>query len=157
MNHLSAIATQAPSTMGPRLRAEVERQLLIDLAYHGVSVRNCYFDWSEVSPEGHATRHLDGELQNWSGVQVRRETGELVAAGWIDFVHGGGDLPLFVFWDLLHIEGEAGLGRGKEDPGIPIHVWKKLPDLTKSALIQGSDDTFWRSDPLVASWARTRK
>src|SRR5688572_9110193 len=87
--------------MGPKLRLEVERQLLCDLARYGVEVKGLTVDWSDTCPEGHTTTFLDGTLENWSGVRVWTKGGTLVAEGWLDFVHGGGSNPLFVFWDFL--------------------------------------------------------
>jgi hypothetical protein len=64
--------------MGPRLRAEVERQLLEDLQrYYNESTSNLTLDWSNPCPEGHTTEYLDGwmEFLNINGtnfLKVRR-------------------------------------------------------------------------------------
>jgi len=58
--------------MGPRLRAEAERQLLHDFHryYHG-NMDNLAIDWSDTCPEGHTTEYLDGRLEDWSGVRMK--------------------------------------------------------------------------------------
>ena len=84
--------------MGALRDAEVERQLIADLAHYGITQA---VDWSRGVQEGHCTRYLDGKLESESNLGVKSSDGELIAAGWMDFIHGGGDLPLFVFWLLL--------------------------------------------------------
>jgi hypothetical protein len=41
--------------MGPQLRAEVEQQLMSDLAYYGVASADLWIDWSDACQEGHCT------------------------------------------------------------------------------------------------------
>jgi hypothetical protein len=88
------------SAMGPQLRAYVEHQLLTDLQFYGVPTVGLSFDWSNPCQEGHVTRYLDGMLEEMSDVGVNRSDGTPVAEGWLDFIHGGGDAPLFVFLAL---------------------------------------------------------
>src|SRR5262249_41047189 len=89
--------------MGPLLLAEVERQLLADLAHYGVLSSDLTIDWSDACQEGHCTRFLDGNLEELSDIAVVTSDGETVAAGWLDFVHGGESFPLFVFWLFLDV------------------------------------------------------
>jgi len=92
---------QIVAEMGDRLRREVERQLLLDLEHYrpGSPGEKLTIDWSNP---GHCTDFLGGSLESMSDVVVRCSDGKVVADGWIDFVHGGGDgLPLFVFWLFL--------------------------------------------------------
>jgi len=135
---------------GRQVRAEVERQLLADLQHYGL--RQCTLDWSETSAEGHKSAFLDGHLENWSGLQVIDKLGEVVAAGWMDFIHREGtDHEPVVYWAYLHVL-ESGQGYGKEDPGIPIHVWKKLPEEMKQWC---ASQTQWKNDPLVQAWKKS--
>jgi hypothetical protein len=111
--------------MGPHLRAEVEKQLLNDFQrYSDEQSNDLAIDWSDTCPEGHDTEYLDGWLENWSDVWVVNAQGERIAWGWIDFIHGGGDHPLFVFWHYLHFE------ENTQDVvrahGIPQHIWESL-------------------------------
>src|SRR5262245_31928385 len=117
--------------MGPMLRAEVERQLLEDLLHYQVGVVNPIFDWSEICIEGHATRYLDGEMENWSGITVLDSVGQTIADGWMEFIHGGGDNPLFVFWEFLTIYENGKQREAKRQPGIPRHIWEELPETSK--------------------------
>jgi hypothetical protein len=79
--------------MGPQLRAHVERQLLDDLTHYGISRSDLVIDWTQTCGEGHCTSHLDGNLEELSRVRVFAPGEELVAEGWMDFVHGGDHFP----------------------------------------------------------------
>ncbi len=93
-----------PDYMGPRLRAEVERQLFKDFQRYSDELSDdLAINWSDICPEGHVTEYLDGWLENWSDVWIVTAQGERIAWGWIDFIHGGGDNPLFVFWYYLYV------------------------------------------------------
>lgn len=142
--------------MGPRLRAEVQRQLLKDFQrYSKESADNLSMDWSETCPEGHATVYLDGWLENWSEVRVINVQDEIIASGWIDFIHGGGDNPLYVFWYYLHF-GEGGSEVVKAH-GIPRHIWESLPESTKDLCLKAdSYDNAWCNDPLVLEWGKQK-
>ncbi len=116
------------SAMGPQLRAYVEHQLLTDLQFYGVPTVGLSFDWSNPCQEGHVTRYLDGMLEEMSDVGVNRSDGTPVAEGWLDFIHGGGDAPLFVFWLFLRLrEGDA---------------WRKVKG---QATIPGMSGSDWRT------------
>ena len=138
--------------MGPQLRAEVERQLLNDFQrYSDEQSADLAIDWSHTCPEGHTTEYLDGCLEDWSDVWVVNAQGERIAWGWIDFIHGGGANPLFVFWYFLR------LGEGAEElvqaHGIPQHIWENLPESSKDLCLKSEAyDAAWRNDPLVLQW-----
>jgi len=98
--------------MGPQLRAYVEHQLLTDLQFYGVPTVGLSFDWSNPCQEGHVTRYLDGMLEEMSDVGVNRSDGTPVAEGWLDFIHGGGDAPLFVCLFFSGLANLAGVRPG---------------------------------------------
>ena len=145
-----------PNHMGPRLRAEVERQLLLDFQHYAHEQSDhLAIDWSDTCSEGHATAYLDGWVENWSDVWVVNAQGKRIAWGWIEFIHGGGDHPLFVFWHYLHF------GENTEDVvqvrGIPQHIWDRLPESTKDLCLQSETyDAKWGNDPLVLQWRHQR-
>ncbi len=138
--------------MGPLLRAEVERQLLNDFQRYAQEQSDTLaIDWSDTCPEGHTAVFLDGELENWSDAWVVNLKGERIAWGWIEFVHGGGDNPLFVFWHYLHF------GKDSEDVvqthNIPKHIWERLPESSKDLCMKsGEYDSKWSKDPQVIQW-----
>lgn len=139
--------------MGPRLQKEAEEQLLKDLAAYGIEPAGLSIDWSEACPEGHCTKALDGELEDLSEVSVINGEGDPVAAGWMDFIHGGGGSPLFVFWSTLSLFKNGEWSRIKEEPHIPQHVWGRLPDATRRLCAAGGgDDARWAEDPTVVAW-----
>jgi hypothetical protein len=141
------------SEMGDRLRCEVERQLLLDLEHY----RRCSLneqltiDWSNPCQEGHCTDIQGGRLESMSDVTVRRADGTVIADGWIDFVHGGGDLPLFVFWLFLDlVDAHGRLLHVKKDAALPLHVWHKLSPVSKNACaVRDCYDARWKDDPIV--------
>lgn len=68
---------------------------------------------------------MDGSLENFSGIFLYDNNDNLVAEGWMDFVHSG---DFFIaYWKFLSVfEG------GKEivykgEPGIPDHIWNLIP------------------------------
>lgn len=122
-------------TMGPQLRLEVERQLFEDLQMYSTNTKNLHIDWSETIPEGHVTYYLDGYLEDWSSIGVLDSENKLVASGWIEFIHQGGNNPLFVFWQQLRLfkDNKNALVFGF---GVPDHIWIKLTDDLKSWVSQ---------------------
>src|SRR2546423_15242202 len=110
LEHLGATAV-----MGPLLQKEVEAQLLADLAHYGVVEQGLRIDWSSSCQEGHCTQAVDGNLEELSSVLVQNARSEAVAEGWMDFVHGGGANPLFVFWLFLSILREGKWVKIKRD------------------------------------------
>src|SRR5262249_42160878 len=150
MEHLGESAR-----MGPILRAEVEKQLLADLAHYGMSGSDSTIDWSEACGEGHCTRYLDGNLEELSGLAVVTSGGEPVAEGWFDFVHGGDGFPLFVFWLFLSVRVNGEWKKSKAEPVIPAHIWDCLPDESREACCkEGVYDVRWSKDPTVVAWKR---
>jgi len=143
--------------MGPKLRAEVERQLLVDLQFYNVKIEGLAIDWSESCLEGHRTDYLDGDLEEWSGIAVVDSQNNIVAHGWIDFIHGGSDNPLFVFWEVLYLVNNNQNIEVREGFNIPQHVWDKLPESSKDlCVISDKYDARWCKDPLVIKWKATR-
>jgi hypothetical protein len=150
MQHLGETAR-----MGPLLLAEVERQLLADLEHYGVSRPGLKIDWSDACGEGHCTRYLDGNPEELSSIAVVGSNEAAVAEGWFDFVHGGDDYPLYVFWLFLSIHVNDEWKKVKGEPVIPEHVWDRLPDQSKEACCkEGAYDARWSRDPKVIAWRR---
>ncbi|MCC6524476.1 MAG: hypothetical protein IT373_17605 [Polyangiaceae bacterium] len=147
--------------MSAPLRLEVERQLLVDLAHHrpGSVDSGLVLDWSNPCQEGHQTEFLGGILESMSDVAVRNASGATVAEGWIDFIHGGGTLPLVVFWLFLELADGSDRQRSvKSGPEIPEHVWAKLSDESRdSCTVEGRYDAAWSRDPRVVEWKRRRR
>ena len=145
--------------MGEALRAAVERQLIADFLHHcstpdGDKLR---LDWSDVCQEGHVTECFGGRLEDLSNVGICDEAGILIGAGWIDFIHGGGDHPLFVFWSQLSVRDGEGWREVKKGFAIPEHVWDRLPESSKDACaVETQYDSRWSTDPLVIAWRRAR-
>jgi len=116
--------------MGPKLKSEVENQLLKDLEFYKISKDILKFDWSESCIEGHAANVLDGAVENFSGISVFDHSDNLVADGWMEFINEG---ELFiVYWEFVTTwDGNKKL-KEKKEVGLPNHIWKKLPDEIKS-------------------------
>ncbi len=144
--------------MGPELLAHVERELLLDLRHYGVSTEGFSFDWSNPCQEGHRTEFLDGHLEEMSDVRVIDRIGRPQAQGWIDFVHGAPDAPLVVFWLYLRVWAGDSWRRLRDEPTLPVHVWRSLPDRSKElCATQGKYDARWSKDPLVTAWRTQRR
>lgn len=151
LDHLSTSAV-----MGPLLQKEVESQLLNDLLPYGIDPHGLEIDWSNACQEGHCTHALDGKLEELSSVAVITDEGKVVAEGWMDFIHGGGENPLFVFWLSLNVLRQDKWQKIKEEPHIPAHIWSRLPESTKRICARTTEyDARWKNDPLVISWRRT--
>lgn len=143
--------------MGPLLRKEVEFQLLKDLTPYGVDPNGLAIDWSPSCVEGHRTRVLDGELENFSGINVVDSNGQIVAEGWMEFIHSGGANPLFAFWEFLTVNQNGKRVVVKGTKGIPRHVWAALPEVTKDLCLKTNEyDGAWGNDPLVLDWKKSR-
>lgn len=112
--------------MGPQLRALVEKQLLEDLKHYSASPKYLKFDWSESCIEGHDTSFLDGHVENFSGIAIFDDNDELIAEGWMEFVHEGNFF--LAYWDYLTIWENDKKVFDKRRPGIPDHVWVQIPD-----------------------------
>lgn len=116
--------------MGPKLKSEVEYQLLNDLKFYQINEDDLKFDWSESCIEGHNPNILDGTVENFSGISVFDCSDSLIAEGWMEFIH---ESDLFiVYWEFVTTwDGNKKL-KEKKAVGLPNHIWKKLPDKTKS-------------------------
>jgi hypothetical protein len=151
LDHLPTTAS-----MGPLLQKEVESQLLNDLLHYGIDPTGLSIDWSHAIQEGHCTRAIDGNLEELSSVAAIDSNGTVVADGWMDFIHGGGDNPLFIFWLFLYDLRNGERKKVKERPTIPMHIWSRLPEATKNLLATSEKhDRKWKRDPLVKSWKPT--
>jgi hypothetical protein len=116
--------------MGQQLRHLVEQQLLRDLQLYGIETTGWQFDWSESCGEGHSSYHLDGYLENYSGIALYNSNDAAVADGWVDFIHEGSFF--LAYWQFLNVctlDVYEGTGRAapKSRPGIPDHVWQQIP------------------------------
>lgn len=118
--------------MGPKLRKFVEKQLLQDLSFYtpDLEINELNFDWSESCIEGHDLDFLDGSLENFSGITIFNKKNELVAEGWMEFVHAGNNF-MIIYWDFISIVVNKKLVDIKTKPGIPEHIWKIIPEEIK--------------------------
>lgn len=143
--------------MGPRLQKLVEDQLLNDLHTYGVNPHVLTIDWSDACGEGHCTDVLDGDLEELSSIVVVDPADQPTAEGWMDFIHGGGENPLFVFWLYLRVNRNGAWHEVKNRPYIPAHVWSRLPEDSKRLCTKSdSYDARWKDDPLVVAWSRSQ-
>src|SRR5436853_7585831 len=87
-------------------------------------------------------------LEEMSDVGVNRSDGTPVAEEWLDFIHGGGDAPLVVFWLFLRLrEGDA-WRKVKGQATIPRHVWERLSDHSRDVCTSETTyDARWSGDP----------
>lgn len=115
--------------MGPRLKTLVETQLLADLGNYIMTIDNLRFDWSDSCIEGHDTIYLDGQLENFSGIAVFNLDSQLIAEGWMDFVHEGNFF--LAYWDFVTIWQDNKKTFEKANSGIPDHIWQQIPDHIK--------------------------
>ena len=119
--------------MGPELRNIVEQQLIEDLKNYGINQKELHFDWSESCIEGHRTRHLDGSVENFSGISVYDDRVNLVAHGWMNFIH---EKDFFLaYWEFVTTWNKDKQLADKKDPGIHDHIWKRIPDDIKPGLL----------------------
>lgn len=111
--------------MGINLKLEVERQLSEDLKCYGINHDDYKFDWSDCCIEGHRTQYLDGAVENFSSIMVFNANDELVADGWMEFIHE--DDVFIVYWEFLDkYENDQELIL-KSKCGIPLHIYEKIP------------------------------
>ncbi|QNK58901.1 hypothetical protein [Paenibacillus sp. PAMC21692] len=109
-------------TMGPRLKCEVERQLILDLNhYHPFSVE-LRFDWSYSCIEGKCMDYLDGSLDRFSSISVYDAEGEMVCDGWMDFLYVQENDQLIVYWEYLDIYIDETMVEAKTTTGVPEHI-----------------------------------
>lgn len=116
--------------MGPKLRSLVEAQLTEDLQQYGVLGVDLKFDWSDSCVEGHRSKHLDGFVENFSGISVFNATDDLVADGWMEFIHEGDFFR--AYWEFVRTwNGDRKLME-KKDVGIPAHILKLIPEVIRT-------------------------
>ncbi|SFD72834.1 hypothetical protein SAMN05216378_1166 [Paenibacillus catalpae] len=85
--------------MGEKLKSEVVRQLSEDLKFYGIIQSEYRFDWSDCCIEGHLTKYLDGAVENFSNIMVFNANDELIADGWMEFIHE--DDIFIAYWEFL--------------------------------------------------------
>jgi hypothetical protein len=129
--------------MGPELRRFVERQLVADLNQYlsadcVIKSTDVHFDWSDSCVEGHRSRWLDGEIENFSGVAIRNHRQELVAEGWMEFIETEGSLE--VFWWFLR-GGDDYAIQDKNSNHVPEHIWARIGDDVRSLWSRFAPDT----------------
>jgi hypothetical protein len=120
------------SSMGPQLRQLVEKQLSNDLENYGIKNRELKFDWSDSCIEGHVTKYLNGSVENYSGICVFSSQNELLAEGWMEFIHQ--DNFFLAYWDLVTTWNADKKLSEKKDIGIPKHIWNLIPNNIKPKL-----------------------
>ncbi|MFB5284678.1 hypothetical protein [Peribacillus sp. Hz7] len=116
------------SIMGPKLRKLVEQQLCDDLKVYGIMGNKFKFDWSESCIEGHDTAYLDGEVENFSGINIFNEKDEHIAEGWMEFIHEPTYNFFIAYWEFLRF---FDLGKEiniKDKVGIPLHIFNEIPE-----------------------------
>jgi hypothetical protein len=119
-------------SMGPNLRNKVEEQLSNDLMEYGLNEDVYKFDWSESCVEGKRANYWDGAVQNFSGIAVFNVNDEIVAEGWMEFIHDKSVNFFIAFWEYLHFINNDGEVVGvKKERGVPAHVMNKLPLSTR--------------------------
>ncbi|GAA4362978.1 hypothetical protein GCM10023185_31340 [Hymenobacter saemangeumensis] len=121
------------SEMPPQLRELVEQQLTADLRHYGIDEPTVKFDWSQSCIEGHDAGHLDGRLENYSGIGIFDAANQWIAEGWMEFVQT--DSFLLVYWEFLDLVQGSRLKPVKFKPGIPEHVWQQIPEELHSAFV----------------------
>lgn len=116
--------------MKERLRKEVERQLSDDIKHYGINNEILKYDWSESCIEGRCSKVFDSYIDNFSDIKVFNSMDEIIAEGWIDFIHEEQYDLLIVYWDQLNLYVN---GKQKEVKrfGIPDYIYQKLPDVLK--------------------------
>jgi hypothetical protein len=113
-------------SMGPKLRHVVEEQLSTDLKNYFIDTPGLKFDWSDSCIEGKSTDYLDGSIDCYSSIYVFDNNDNLVADGWMEFIHDGNFF--LVYWDMVTTYHMDKVLADKKTPGIPDHIWAKIPD-----------------------------
>ncbi|NIK76417.1 hypothetical protein FHS15_001542 [Paenibacillus castaneae] len=117
-------------SMGPKLRNEVERQLVRDLNHYHIFSGELRFDWSESCIEGKCLNYLDGSLDRYSGIMLYNAEDVLVADGWMDFLYEEDTDLLFVYWHYLDIVIDGVGVRARFGGRVPQHINKLLAKKT---------------------------
>jgi hypothetical protein len=113
--------------MVENLRRAVEKQLSDDIRHYGINNEILKYDWSESVIEGRCAKVFDGHIDNFSGIRVFNSMDEIIAEGWIDFIHEA-KYDLFIcYWDQLDLY-EDEIPREVKKFGIPGYIFNKLSD-----------------------------
>ncbi|NOU99318.1 hypothetical protein [Paenibacillus planticolens] len=115
--------------MGIKLKSEVERQLIEDLKWYGIIQSEYRFDWSDCCIEGHRTKYLDGEVENFSSIMVFNANDESVADGWMEFIHE--DDVFIAYWEFVDKYQDGQEIALKSACGIPLHIYNQFPEQLK--------------------------
>ena len=113
------------SSMGTKLRNLVEQHLLNDLKFYGIVKNEFRFDWSDSCIEGHSTHYLDGSVENFSGIAVFDAEDNLMANGWMEFIHENNFF--LAYWEFVTIWNNDKKLAEKKEMGIPAHVLEQIP------------------------------
>jgi hypothetical protein len=114
--------------MGEQLKDFVEKELVKDLSFYNVSLKEYRFDWSASCIEGKCINYLGGTTDIYSGIKIFDENDNFVVEGWMEFIYDSAEDKLIVYWDLLDIMAEGKLERKKKF-GIPQHIFDKLSSI----------------------------
>jgi hypothetical protein len=114
-------------SMGPKLKKLVEDMLIADLKHYHIDNEKLKFDWSQSCIEGKSTKYLDGSLDRYSGIAVFDNQDNLVADGWMEFIHENDFF--IVFWDTVTTIDPYKSFKTLADKkiGIPKHIWTQIP------------------------------
>jgi hypothetical protein len=128
--------------MGPELRSLVERHLVEDLKFYGID-KELHFDWSDSCIEGHDTNYLDGSLENFSGIAVFDNHENLVADGWMEFIHEG-DFFL-AYWNYVTTwESDKKLGWHYKSQNDKCELDKKYSQSELYLITEGTNTSLFR-------------
>lgn len=110
-----------------KLRKEVERQLTQDIRYYGINNDILKYDWSESIIEGRCSKVFDSYISNFSDIRVFNYMDEIIAEGWIDFIHEAKYDLFIVYWDQLDLY-DNGVPKEVKKFGMPDYIFNKLSD-----------------------------
>lgn len=115
-------------SMGSKLKKLVEDMLITDLKHYHLDNEKLKFDWSQSCIEGKSTNYLDGSLDRYSGIAVYDDQDNLIADGWMEFIHENDFF--IVYWDTVttinpYKSFEILADKKK---GIPEHIWTIIPN-----------------------------
>ncbi|MCR8656712.1 hypothetical protein [Paenibacillus endoradicis] len=111
--------------MGPKLRAEVEKQLLLDLKHYINLEKELFFDWSESCIEDKRIQYLDGAVENFSGISLYDSEDQQILEGWMNFYFNKETNMFIVYWDCLD-DLQSGIEIELKDFGMPEHVKRQI-------------------------------
>ncbi|MFA7484146.1 MAG: ankyrin repeat domain-containing protein [Vulcanimicrobiota bacterium] len=119
-------------------QAEMERQLTLDLAHHGLP--HYGIAWQDAVGIGE-TLQVRGEPLRPFKVPLCDAQGQVVGRGSVDFVVLTVDLAFRAFWTEL----DSPEYRLAKLSSIPRHVWERLDGEQQSWVIRDSRNRHWRS------------